>query len=143
MAKILGLKHKYSDMYESIYYYNDALLSDGIVFKEENTDYEDRNGNLQIRAELNIKVIDENDAQHLGIYCGDILDKIQTHLMLKEILGWYESYSREEFVKLLQEFSSTSMTSKSQSTKAHQDNIRQWVEEEFEFVENDDLGHTD
>lgn len=120
---ILDLKIISDEMYESLFYTSNILLSEGIYI-EEGTRYNDK----EVWTCITLFHITKDDAELMTLYEGNLLSNIQTYRILKDTLEIYDKHLKVEFLSIMREMSISRMSSSMQSDPEKQKEIyERWL----------------
>lgn len=109
---IKGLKkiYVYHEDEETVFYYTDDMLANGFIIIET---CGDSTGSFKLG--IDILYIDLQNGKALNaskynMYYGNVLQEIQEYRVLKDILDFYNELNKEEFVDLIDEMCSSSLS---------------------------------
>ncbi|WP_299831436.1 hypothetical protein [uncultured Metabacillus sp.] len=133
---IKGVKTFHNEESESVYFYNEEMLDNGILIEESTLLLHDSVETMITVYYIN-KVADiELDAASYIMYWGELLEPIQTYGIIKNIYELYNENSSKDFVEIMYNMSSQSTSSSMQSLEKNGREIFNHIKQNFEIVKS-------
>lgn len=114
---------------ESVLHWDESMLEDNFLFEDRVMFRDDGVG-----TSINLKHFDVSDAFHFTLYDGELLSPIQALRIMSDVVSLYQNNSKEEFIEMIDELSISTMTSQTQSSKKHKEDIREWIIKPFLMI---------
>ncbi|PGT82212.1 hypothetical protein [Bacillus sp. AFS040349] len=136
---IIHPEEENSGLFSSEYtcYFSEKMLADGIFIEIFDIANEEMIGTREyIESYINVKYLSEEDAETFTLYQDIPLSPIQLYSLLKDIKELYEQNFKNDFLKIMKDFSITVLSSSNQSNPGHKLELRIALIEEINSIKS-------
>jgi hypothetical protein len=120
---------------EMSYYFNEDMLNNGIFITESTIINNQIESGSQVETMVNVNSL-SNNAQIFTLYWDELLSPIQTYRIFKDIVELYKDHALEEFLSIIEELSTSHISSAMQSKAENRISVRAGMQEEMRFLKS-------